>query len=63
MKGIQGATFDAPQGPLVVDAATQHAALGFHIAEVKGSGWRDFEIIESKEAIAPAADCGTAPAT
>jgi urea transport system substrate-binding protein len=63
MKGIQGATFDAPQGPLVVDAATQHAALGFHIAEIKGSGWRDFEIIESKEAIAPAADCGTAPTT
>ena len=63
MKGIQGATFDAPQGPLVVDPATQHAALGFHIAEIKGSGWRDFEIIESKEAIAPAADCGTAPTT
>lgn len=63
MKGIQGATFDAPQGPLVIDSATQHTALGFHIAEIKGSGWRDFEIIESKEAIAPSADCGTAPSS
>ena len=63
MKGIQGATFDAPQGQLVVDPETQHASLGFHIAEIQGSGWRDFKILESKEAIAPSVDCGTAPSS
>jgi urea transport system substrate-binding protein len=57
-KGLQGASFDAPQGPLTIDPATQHAALAFHIAEVQGNTWRDFKIIESKPAIQPAADCG-----
>jgi hypothetical protein len=46
---------------MTVDPDTGHASLAFHIAEITGNTWRDFNIIESQAAIAPAADCGAAP--
>lgn len=58
IEGIRGATFDAPQGTITIDPDTQHAALAFHVAEVQGNTWRDFELVHSQEAIPPAADCG-----
>jgi len=61
MEGIKGASFAAPQGDMTVDPDTGHASLAFHIAEITGNTWRDFNIIESQAAIAPAADCGAAP--
>jgi urea transport system substrate-binding protein len=59
--GIKGAAFDAPQGSMTIDPATQQASLGFHIAEITGNTWKDFKIVESKSSIAPASDCGKAP--
>jgi urea transport system substrate-binding protein len=61
MEGIRGASFAAPQGNLTVDPVTGHAALGFHIAQLNGNKWQDFEILLSEEAIQPAADCSVAP--
>ena len=61
VEGIKGVSFDAPQGSMTIDPATQQASLGFHIAEITGNTWKDFKIVESKSSIAPAADCGKQP--
>lgn len=57
-EGLQGATFEAPQGTVTIDPETQHASLGFHIAEATGNEWDEFEILVSQEGIEPASDCG-----
>ncbi len=61
IEGIKGASFEAPQGTMTIDPVTQHASLGFHIAEITGNTWRDFNILETKSSISPAADCGKEP--
>ena len=57
-EGLQGATFEAPQGTVTIDPETQHASLGFHIAEATGNEWDESEILVSQEGIEPASDCG-----
>ena len=56
--GMQGIAFDAPQGNITVDPATQHTSHAFHVAEITGNTWHDFNIVLSKESIQPASDCG-----
>jgi urea transport system substrate-binding protein len=60
LEGLRGASFDAPKGRVTIDPETQHASTAFHIAEAKGNGWDEFEILVSEEGIEPAADCGAA---
>jgi urea transport system substrate-binding protein len=61
IEGIQGVEFDAPQGHITVDPATQHSTHAFHVAEVTGNTWEDFRIVHTEEGIAPASDCGEIP--
>jgi ABC-type branched-subunit amino acid transport system substrate-binding protein len=56
--GMKGIAFDAPQGNITVDPATQHTSHAFHVAEITGNTWHDFNIVLSKESIQPASDCG-----
>lgn len=58
MEGLKGATYDAPQGTITIDPTTLHTSHAFHIAEIKGSNWQDFELVYSEPNIQPAADCG-----
>lgn len=60
LAGLQGASFDAPQGTVTIDPETQHASTAFHIAEAKGNHWSDFDLLLSEEGIEPAQDCGAA---
>lgn len=58
MEGLKGVEFDSPQGPIRIDPETLHTSHAFHVAEVKGNDWDQFEILYSEDGIEPAADCG-----
>lgn len=59
IEGLKGVQFDSPQGPITVDPTTQHTTHAFHIAEVKGNDWDQFEILHTEDEIPPAEDCGS----
>jgi urea transport system substrate-binding protein len=61
IEGLKGVSFDAPQGRITVDEATQHTTHAFHVAEVQGNKWDDFKIIHTEDEIPPAEDCGEIP--
>lgn len=58
IEGMKGLEYDSPQGPITLDPTTLHTSHAFHVAEVKGNDWDQFEIVHSEDGIEPAADCG-----